>query len=402
MSILVINAGSSSVKFALFALDSLDLLARGLLDWAGNEHQAEFTLHCRDTEPQRRQLAAPDYRRAVAGALVALRQQLSAHEIAPIRVVGHRLIHAGTDLDRPIWIDSEAKRRISQFSYLAPLHIPAGLQAIEAAEEAIPSAPQMGVFDTAYFSNMPPWAYLYPVPYEWYENWGIRRLGYHGTSHRYCAERAAQMLSRPLEELRLVICHLGQGCSATVVRQGKPLLNTLGFSPLDGLMMGTRCGAVDPGIITYVQKQKGLTVEQVERVLYRESGLLGISGISSDFRQVAAAAELGHERARLALEIYAFRVRAAIGALAATAGGVDALVFTGGVGENASQLRAEIVEGLACLGLVVDCEANARCRPDADVAHQQSPARVLIITTREDYMIARDAQRMLRERSSQA
>lgn len=402
MSILVINAGSSSVKFALFALDSLELLARGLLDWAGNEHQADLTLHCRDAEPQRRRLAAPDYRRAVAGALVALRQQLSAHEIAPIRVVGHRLIHAGTDLDRPIWIDSEAKRRISQFSYLAPLHIPAGLQAIEAAEEAIPDVPQMGVFDTAYFANMPPWAYLYPVPYEWYENWGIRRLGYHGTSHQYCAERAAQMLSRPLEELRLVICHLGQGCSATVVRQGNPLLNTLGFSPLDGLMMGTRCGAVDPGIITYVQKKKGFTVEQVERILYRESGLLGISGVSSDFRQVAAAAESGHERARLALEIYALRVRAAIGALAATAGGVDALVFTGGVGENASQLRAEIVEGLACLGLVVDCEANARCRPDADVAHRQSPARVLIIKTREDYMIAREAQRMIRERSSQA
>ncbi len=400
MSILVINAGSSSVKFALFEFDSLDLYARGLLDWAGSRHEAMFTLDRPGAETESFRLAAPDYRRAVTEALSVLLQRLSGEENRAIRVVGHRLIHAGTDLPGPVWLDAETKHRISQFAYLAPLHIPAGLQAIEAAEESLPGIRQMGVFDTAYFANIPPWAYLYPVPYEWFEKWGIRRLGYHGTSHQYCAERAAEMLGRPLDQLRLVICHLGQGCSATAIRHGKPLLNTLGFSPLDGLMMGTRSGAVDPGIITYVQKQKGLSADEVERILYRESGLLGISGVSSDVRRVAAAAEAGHERARLALQIFAFRVRAAIGALIATAGGLDAVVLTGGVSENAPQLRAEILHGLQALGMILDPEANAACRPDADVARAESPARILVIRTREDYMIARQAQQMIRTSGS--
>ena len=287
------------------------------------------------------------------------------------------------------------KKRIARYAHLAPLHIPAGLEAIEAAEAALPGVEQIGLFDTAFFADIPPAAFLYPVPYQWYEDWGIRRFGFHGTSHAYCTGRAAELLRRDSAELKLVICHLGQGASATAVRGGVAVTNTMGFTPLEGFMMGTRSGTVDPGILIYVQREHDLSVNQLDEILHKKSGLLGISGLSSDFRQLEAAAQDGHQRAQLALDIYAYRVRAMVGALAVTLGGVDALVFTGGIGEHSVWLRREVCRGLECLGVDLDPGRNVACPADSDVATANSPARILLIHTREDLMIAREARHMV-------
>jgi len=402
MSILVINAGSSSVKFALFDFDSLEPFARGLLDWAGSKQEATVTLSPNHGEPVRRELCVPDYRAGVVAALKLLEEADLIGPEHPVRVIGHRLIHGGEEIRQPVRIDAEAKRVIRRYIHLAPLHIPAGLEAIAATEEAFPDVPLVGVFDTAFFAQIPACAYLYPVPYEWYEEWGIRRYGFHGTSHAYCTERAAEMLGRPVEQLRLVICHLGQGSSATAVNAGVAVTNTMGFTPLEGFMMGSRSGTVDPGILLYVMREKGLSVDELDYVLHHKAGLLGVSGVSSDFRQVEAAAAEGHERARLALDVYAYRVKTMVGALAVTLDGFDALVFTGGIGENSVFLRREVCGGLGCLGVNLDEDRNQDEHPDADLATPDSRARVLTIHTREDYMIARESRRLVRKRRGQS
>ncbi len=406
MSILVVNAGSSSVKFGLFDFETLQPLARGLLDWAGSSHRATLTITqsadaangSSSPAPIRRELEAPDYRSAVTRALEVLcgpQSELAGQR--PIRVVGHRLIHGGEEIRQPVCIDAAMKKTISRYIHLAPLHIPAGLEAIEATEAALPDVLQVGLFDTAFFADIPPCAYLYPVPYEWYTQWGVRRFGFHGTSHAYCTDRAHELLGRGPAGVRLVICHLGQGSSATAVADGVAVTNTMGFTPLEGFMMGTRSGTVDPGILIYAQREKGLSVEELDEVLHHKSGLLGISGLSSDFRRVELAAKEGHARARLALDVYAYRVRTMVGALVVTLGGLDGLVFTGGIGENSSWLRAEVCRGLECLGVRLDQDKNTSEKPDTDVATADSPARVLLIHTREDLMIAREARRMALE-----
>jgi acetate kinase len=396
MSILVINAGSSSVKFGLFQSETLEPIARGLLDWAGSAQQATVTFRVAGGPETRQELDVPDYRSGVVAAMKMLREADTTGTDSPLKVqaIGHRLINGGEDIRRPVIIDEPMKKIIASYKQLAPLHIPAGLEAIDATEEAFPGVPQVGVFDSAFFGTIPPAAYLYPVPYEWYEKWGIRRFGYHGTSHAYCTERAAELLGRDASQLRLVICHLGQGGSATAVKYGEAVTNTMGYTPLEGFMMGTRSGTLDPGVLIHVLRDHGLTVDELDDILNRRSGLLGISGVSSDFRQVEAAAADGHERAKLALDIYAYRVRAMVGALAVTLGGVDAMVFTGGIGENSAWLRSEICRGLECLGVELDDGRNDSCKPDMDIAKDGAPARALVIHTREDYMIARAAKEL--------
>jgi len=397
MSILVINAGSSSVKFGLFRFDTLRPMVRGLLDWGGRKQQAVVTLTPTEGNPTQTEVDAPDYCTGVIAALEALRELESGTGDAGIRVVGHRLIHGGEEIRCPVRIDAAMKETIARYAHLAPLHIPAGLEAITATESALPGVLQVGLFDTAFFADIPPSTYLYPLPYEWYQQWGVRRYGFHGTSHAYCTGRAAEMLGGDPADLRLIICHLGQGSSATAVRGGVAVTNTMGFTPLEGFMMGTRCGTVDPGILLYAMREKGLSVEELDETLHHQSGLLGVSGLSSDFRQVEAAAAEGHRRARLALEVYAYRVKTTIGALAVALGGFDALVFTGGIGENSSRLRSEVCQGLGCLGVRLEEILNASCRPDTDVAATDSPVRILVIHTREDLMIARESRRLALE-----
>jgi acetate kinase len=325
-------------------------------------------------------------------------------EDSALAAVGHRVVHGG-QFTSSVRITPAIRSRISALADLAPLHNPPSLATLAAAEAELPAVPHVAVFDTAFHATLPPEARTYPVPTSWTRDWGIRRFGFHGLSHAYCSRRAAEMLvgriSKPsqggrisnpshTEGLRLVICHLGHGCSAAAVRGGRCVDTTMGFTPLEGLMMGTRSGSIDPSIVLHVQQHHGLTAEQVEMALNHESGLLGVSGISGDMRQVLDAAGSGHEQAQLALAVYTRRVRQAIGALAVTLGGVDALVFTAGVGENAAPVRESICAGLECLGLELDAQANATCRPDADVARRGSPGRILVVATREDVTMLRE------------
>ncbi|HKC49892.1 MAG TPA: acetate/propionate family kinase [Myxococcota bacterium] len=382
---LLLNAGSSSLKGAVMEAAGAPVLAQAAADWAGP------VTRYRVSAP-----ANPATWREVAwrSHSEAARRMLADLPLESLAAVGHRIVHGG-EFTSSVRITPAVRARIAELAAVAPLHNPPGLETLAAAEAALPDLPQVAVFDTAFHATLPAEARTYPIPAAWTRDWGLRRYGFHGLSHDYCARRAAELLGRAAEGLRLVICHLGHGCSAAAVRGGKSLDTTMGFSPLDGLMMATRSGSVDPGLLLHAQRRLGLSAEQVETALERDSGLLGVSGISADMREVQAAARGGDARARLALDVYAHRVRQAIGALAVTLGGVDALVFTAGVGENSSEVRAASCRGLECLGLELDPEANAGARPDADVARRDSPGRILVVATREEETMLREVTRVL-------
>lgn len=396
MSILVFNAGSSSLKFGLFEEDTYESIASGLIDWAADPRRADFIFLSGHADEVRSQVEVPDYRAAVSHIVRSLteRNLISRASRPSIKIVGHRVVHGGAVFRESILIDSGVKATISMLAELAPLHNPPAMEAIEAVEAAMPGVPQVAVFDTAFYARMPLSACIYPLPYEWYTDWGVRRFGFHGISHAYCAGRVAELLGRDLAGLRIVSCHLGNGCSATATRFGIPVGTTMGFTPMDGLMMGSRPGSIDAGILLYLHQRKGLSINQIDHALNHGSGLLGVSGVSSDFRKVVEAARQGNDRAHLAFEIYASRVREAIGALAVTMGGIDVLVFTAGVGENSAVLRASVCDGLECLGLILNPQRNDTCQPDANIAGDGSPAQILVIHTREDLMIARESSRL--------
>ena len=308
-----------------------------------------------------------------------------------IQAVGHRVVHTGAEFTRSAVIDGPVRESIARWSAVAPLHNLPALTAISAAEAALPHARQVAVFDTAFFAGLPPRQYVFPLPYSWHCDWGVRRFGFHGISHQYCAGRAAEILGRDPAGLRIINCHLGGGCSAAAIRGDTAVASTMGFTPLDGLIMATRPGSLDPGILSHVIRRYGLTADDLDAALNYGSGLLGISGVSSDFAAIERAAEDGNARARLAVDIFADRVRAAIGALAVGTGGVDILSFTDRVGENSPSLRAMVCQGLECLGLRLDPARNAANRPDSDISVTDSPGRVLVIHTEEELMIAREA-----------
>lgn len=399
MSILVINAGSSSLKFGLFDAEAQRTLANGLIDWRNDPRQAELVIHPDKGEAIRSRESVADHRTAVRHAIRRLTDLSNASGDAArdITVVGHRVVHGGTRFHQPVRIDAEVKNEIAKLAELAPLHNPPALEAIETAESALPRVPHVAVFDTSFFASLPPVAYVYPTPYAWFRDWGIRRFGFHGISHAYCAGRAAELMKRDPAELRLVICHLGNGCSASAVQAGRAVQTTMGYTPMEGLMMGTRCGSLGPGLMLHVQRRYNLSVDRMDRVLNHESGLLGVSGVSSDYRQVKDAADKGAERASLALALFADRVRATVGALAVTMGGIDALVFTAGIGEHAADMRAAVCDGLQILGLRLDSGRNTACSPDADIAAADSPGRILVLRTQEERMIAHEARRVMSE-----
>ena len=397
MSTLAINAGSSSLKFGLFSDDTCERLVTGEIDWAGGDRQqAQLVLRPRKGASMCSWLAVPDDATAAVCAIqAAANSTLSvANGATPITAVGHRIVHGGEGFRASILIDHSVKVAIGRLCALAPLHNPPALKAIEAAEIILPGLPQVAVFDTAFYTSLVPKAYLYPVPYDWSERWGIRRFGFHGISHAYCANRAAEMMGRDLDQLRIISCHLGGGCSATAVRGGVAVATTGGLSPLEGLMMGTRSGSIDPGILLHLQREQSLSHDELDRALNHSSGLLGISGVSADLAQVEAAAAQGNKRAGLAFDMFADKVRSSIGALAATLGGLDAVLFTDRIGERSSGLRAAVCEGLQFMGVQLDPERNAICRPDTDIATADSPARVLVIHTEEELMVAREARRV--------
>ncbi len=389
MNILVLNTGSSSVKFGLIASEEERVLLDGAADWTAKP--AKLTLRHAGTEAVEAPLPAEGRGPAVAHVLTLLREE-KRMEVA---AVGHRVVHGGSVYTSGVLVTPEVKRTLAGLSELAPLHNPVNLEGIEAAQKAWPDVPHVAVFDTAFHATLPEAARTYAVPWQWTQEWGLRRYGFHGLSHAYCSDRAAKMLGREPRGLRAIVCHLGAGCSASAVRDGVCVDTSMGFTPLDGLAMATRSGAVDPSILIHVLRHKGLTADDLERALNHESGLLGVSGVSGDMRQVHAAARGGDARARLALEVYAHRLRQTIGGFAATLGGVDALVFTAGVGEHDAEMRAAACRGLECMGLELDAAANAGAKPDADVASPRSRGRILVIATREDLTIVREVVRVL-------
>jgi acetate kinase len=392
MKIFVCNAGSSSLKFSLFEAEGELLLAEGGIDWTTTPTQ--LVLH---------RLGQPEVRedlqlRRHADAMSRILDDLQAGPAAPLQglaeldAIGHRVVHGGDRYTTAVRITPEVKQAIGELAELAPLHNPASLAGIEAVEQVLPDVPQVAVFDTAFHATLSEAARTYPVPQEWTRQWGIRRYGFHGLSHSYCASRAAEMIGR--RDPRIVIAHLGNGASVSAVRNGVCVDTSMGFTPLDGLMMGTRSGSLDPGILVYVLQHKGLDANQLDAALNHRSGLLGVSGFSSDMREVLSKVSSNPD-ARLAVEVYVHRIRQTLGAMAATLGGIDALVFTAGVGEHAAEIRERVCEGMEVLGLELDRSANEACQPDADIALASAATRILVIGTREDLTIMRDTRKSL-------
>ncbi|MGL4464501.1 MAG: acetate/propionate family kinase, partial [Planctomycetia bacterium] len=316
---------------------------------------------------------------------------------ATVDAVGHRIVHGGSFFRDVAPLDAAAVAKLGELADLAPLHNPPALAVLAAARGLLPMACQLGVFDTAFFADLPEERAVYPLPYSWHEEWGARRFGFHGISHAYCSRRASRLLERG--GARLVVCHVGNGASVAAVQNGRAVSISMGFTPSDGVMMGTRCGSVDPGLLLYALRTKGLSVERLAQVVDHESGLLGVSGVSSDYPAVARAAADGSRRAALALAMHADRIRQAVGAAATTMGGVDALVFAGGIGENAPDFRRRVCDGLEFLGVALDDARNAAVgAADADVATAGSPGRILVVHTWEDRAIAADVHRWSRDR----
>jgi acetate kinase len=396
MKILVINTGSSTVKFSLVESEGEAVLLEGLADWGTQPPRLE--VHRPGAAPLREGLQAGGTADAVAGVLGRLThgEPPLIADPSELAAVGHRVVHGGDVYTAAVRITPQVLARLAELTDLAPLHIPVNVEGIVAGQNAWPHVPHVAVFDTAFHSTMPEAARTYAIPYSWTADDKLRRYGFHGLSHAYCAARAAELLGHRPAALRLVICHLGNGASLSAVRDGVCQDTSMGFTPLDGLVMGTRSGSVDPGLLLYVVRHKRMATDDLDNVLNRESGLLGISGVSGDMRQVQSAADAGNHRARLALDVYIHRLRQGIAAMAASLGGLDALVFTAGVGEHSVANRAAACRGLEFLGLEIDAAANAGCKPDADIAAASSRTRILVIATREDLTIVRETVRVLR------
>ncbi len=399
MKILVLNSGSSSQKACLYEIGSTlpdhppTCLWEGKVEFGGGT--AAIAVKNSQGVTQKEQIQISSREQAVRRLLSTLSdgRVRALASVSEIDVVGHRVVHGGPDFEEPVTVTPEVRSAIASVSTLAPLHIRAEVEGMEIVESILGPVPQIAVFDTGFHRHMPLAAAIYPGPYEWFEN-DIRRYGFHGINHQYCAGRAAQLLDRDPASLKLVTCHLGNGCSLAAIHGGRSLDTTMGFTPLDGLMMGTRSGSVDPGILIYLMRQGQLDAEQLDQVLNQESGLLGISGLSSDMREILAAIQQGHERAKLAFEIFVHRLRTAIGGMAAVLGGMDALVFTAGVGENSPDVRAAACSTLGFLGIKLDRELNARPSLDADISSADSRVRVLVIRAEEDWAIATECWKL--------
>ena len=414
MKVLVLNSGSSSQKSCLYEIgDTLPAdppapIWEGKIEWV--DGKAEYAIK-NSRGVSRKDLPAVGSR---AEAIERLLQSLWSGETqaisdsSEIEVVGHRVVHGGPHYFEPAIVNAEVKAAIRSVSVFAPLHNRAELEGMEIVAKLLGSVPQVAVFDTGFHRTMPLAAATYPGPYEWFEE-GIRRYGFHGINHQYCGERAAELLGKNLNSLKLVTCHLGNGCSLAAISHGRSVDTTMGFTPLEGLMMGTRSGSVDPGVLTYLMRRRHFLDEQLDDVLNKKSGLLGISGISSDMREVLAASKNGDEpekmaRAKLALDMYVHRLRSGIGAMVAVLGGIDALVFTAGVGENSSEVRAAVCENLAFLGVRLDQEKNGQSplgtNKDKDISAREASVRILVIHAQEDWMIARACWNLVQGRVS--
>jgi acetate kinase len=401
MKILVLNSGSSTQKSALFDLgteSSNEAVApswEGKMEWDGDKETLTVRSANGKKINQESVIRVEDRQASLQKLLEKLWQPPTqvVREPSEIQIIGHRIVHGGPKLTEAAIITDKVKQAISDVSAIAPLHNAAGLHGIELAEKLFPRVKQVAVFDTGFHRTLPLAAKIYPGPYEWFER-DIRRYGFHGINHEYCAHRAAHLLKRELTSLKIVSCHLGNGCSLAAIDGGKSVDTTMGFTPLEGIMMGTRSGSVDPGILIHLMRAEDATAKDLDDILNRRSGLLGISGVSSDMRDVLEAAEKGNHRAQLAADIFVHRLQAGIAAMAASMGGVDAMVFTAGIGENAAAVRRDTCAKLGFLGVQLDDPKNFSAKPDAAISAANSAVHVLVIRAQEDWSIARECVRL--------
>ena len=399
MIILVLNCGSSSLKYQLLDMkndDVFDLLAKGLVERIGMEvgclkHQAA------GKEKLVKELPIENHTVGIKAVLEALLDKefgvLSTLE--DIEAVGHRVVHGAEEFVCSQLITDAVVAQLEKCSVFAPLHNPANILGIRAVSEVLPTVPQVGVFDTAFHQTMPSYAYLYALPYEYYEKYGVRRYGFHGTSHKYVSAKGAAFAGLDLNSSKIITCHLGNGSSIAAVANGKSIDTTMGFTPLEGLIMGTRCGNVDPDVVTYIQEKEGLTAAQMSTIMNKKSGFIGLSGVSSDARDLNEAANAGNERAKLTLKKLTYDITKFIGAYTAAMNGVDLIIFTGGIGENNSRLRRRICENLTYLGVEFDYDANVANGQDVIITLPESKVKVAVITTNEELMIARDTMHIV-------
>lgn len=398
MKVLVINCGSSSLKYQVLDMTTEVLLCKGLVERIGMDGSV-ITHEKIGMDKFKLETPMKSHKEAIGHVLDAVID--SEHGVVKsmeeIGAVGHRVVHAGEKFASSVLITDEVKRALTECIELAPLHNPPNLLGIDACEQLMPNTPMVGVFDTAFHQTMPPESYIYALPYEYYKKHGIRRYGFHGTSHKYVAERAAEILNVDLEDLKLITCHLGNGASVSAIKRGKCIDTSMGFTPLEGLVMGTRCGDIDPAIVTFIREKEHLKQGEANEILNKKSGVLGISGVSSDFRDIEEAAAEGNERAQLALKVFAHKVRFYIGAYIAEMNGVDAIVFTAGLGENGIAMRDIICNDLGNLGIKLDLVKNRVRGKETIISRDDSKVKVLLIPTNEELMIARDTYNIVRK-----
>lgn len=394
MNVLVINAGSSSLKYQLFDMENESVIAKGMCERIGIDGRLKHTPVSNGKPVFKEDLSLPTH----AEAINAVIEKLTSEEygvlesLDEIGAIGHRVLHGGQKFSESVLINAEVIDVITGCIPLGPLHIPANLMGIKACQKVMPDVPQVAVFDTAFHQTIPKHAYIYPIPYFYYEKYGLRRYGFHGTSHRYVAQQALEFMGIPAEGSRLITCHLGNGSSLAAIKDGKCIDTTMGLSPLEGLPMGTRSGSIDPTIMAVMANNEGLTLDQVMEVLNKESGVLGISGVSSDFRDIEEAAAEGNERARLALDIFNYSCKKYIGAYMAAMGGVDAIIFTAGLGENGPETRLGVMQGMEDMGICIDEKKNDFKGQLREITGEGSKVRIIVIPTNEELVIARDTK----------
>ena len=391
-NILAINAGSSSLKFQLLNMPKEKVIAKGLIERIGLSDPI-FTM---TTEEERFQLIEqiPTHTDAVKLIMHQLIEKGVIQSLDDIQGIGHRVVHGGEVFHDSVLVTEDVLTKLDKISELAPLHNPANIMGIKEFARELPNVPAVAVFDTAFHQTMPESSYLYSIPYDYYEKYGIRKYGFHGTSHKYVTQRAAEMLNRPIETTRFISCHLGNGASIAAIYQGKSIDTSMGFTPLAGVTMGTRSGNLDPALIPYIMEKTGKTAEEVLDVLNKKSGMLGVSGFSSDLRDIVTEASKGNDRAQLALDVFADRIHKYIGSYAARMNGVDAIIFTAGIGENSAVIREKVLSGLQFMGIYMDPDLNKLLGKETFINYSHSPVKVIVIPTNEELMIARDVMRL--------
>lgn len=393
--VIAVNAGSSSIKFQLFLMPEEEIFAKGMVERIGLP-EAVLTMTV-GTKKYKEKLEIPNHEAAIKLILKKLITNHAIQSLEDLDGIGHRVVHGGEVFSDSVLIDDETIGHIEKLTELAPLHNPANLTGIMEFRKVLPEVPQVAVFDTAFHQTMPESSFLYSLPYDYYKKFGIRKYGFHGTSHKYVSQRAAEILGRPLEQLRLISCHLGNGASIAAIKGGKSIDTSMGFTPLAGVTMGTRSGNIDPALIPFLMEKTDKTADEVLDVLNKKSGMLGVSGFSSDLRDIEREAGQGNHRAELALDIFAGRIHTYIGSYAASMSGVDAIIFTAGIGENSSIIRSKILKGLQFMGVYWDPDLNQIIGKEAFLNYSYSPVKVLVIPTNEEIMIAQDVMRFIEQ-----